>query len=103
MRLPPAPPVIARISRTRSYSASQSWQAPPSAQAAAAASAASTGTSDDTDPADDKRVQADIVDIIIGSGETPVYDAGALAAFLRIAAPMMEQEIKRGSKSAALR
>jgi hypothetical protein len=65
--------------------------------------AASTCTSEDIDPAEDKRLQADIVDITGSSGVPPVYDAAALAAFLRVAAPMIEQEIKRGSKSTALR
>lgn len=62
-----------------------------------------TGTAEDSDPVEDKRVQADVADIASSAGRTPVYDAVALAAFLRGVAPMMEQEIKRGAKSTALR
>jgi hypothetical protein len=80
-----------------SYIPDQSWQAPTTSHANAGTSAAEDG-----DPSEDKRVQADVVDIT-GSRGPPVYDAGALAAFLRLAAPMMEQEIKRGAKSTALR
>jgi hypothetical protein len=82
-----------------SYSSSQSWQPSSSAQAVAAPTSAADGS----DPAEDKRLQADMVDIIGSSGAPPVYDAGALAAFLRGVAPMMEQEIKRAAKSTALR
>ena len=62
-----------------------------------------TGTAEDSDPVEDKRVQADVADMAGSALRTPVYDAGALAAFLRGVAPMMEQEIKRGAKSTALR
>ena len=98
-RTSPRTPLTCRVlSRVIfSYIPDQSWQAPTPSHANAASSAA-----EDSDPSEDKRVQADLVDIT-GSSGAPVYDAGALAAFLRLAAPMMEQEIKRGAKSTALR
>ena len=97
---PPPPPSLTQC--PCSYSPSHSWQPSASSQSSSSAAATSTGTHDDCDPAEDKRVQADVVDIA-GSSGPPAYDAAALAAFLRTATPMMEQEIKRGSKSTALR